>query len=105
MEGGLLIPSAAMVNLVIDLEKVIRRKKPLVINTKGVGSALFASCMCVVQQHDSITCYQKRCDVFTRFVVKLYVRIRIHHFLKEESRRMSQPKQKRNRKFLKVAHL
>lgn len=100
-EKGLKVPSLAQVDLITALENNFRENMTLVIHTDGLGEKLFTSSVTLLSKCNRVVCDRKTLV----YMVKLFIRIRIHHVLREETRRLSQPNQKRNRKFLKMTHM
>ncbi len=103
-EKGLKVPSTALVDLIIALESNFRKHINSVVHSVGLGNKLFTSGMEVVSECREVVCSKEECKRSLVFLVKLFNRIRIHHVLRTQNRRISQPNQKRNRTFLKLTH-
>ncbi|XP_033502419.2 uncharacterized protein LOC117269502 [Epinephelus lanceolatus] len=103
-EKGLKVPSTALVDLITALESNFRKNVNSVIHTLCLGQKLFNSSMEVVSECSEVVCGKEACRHLLVYMVKLFNRIRIHHVLRTQNRRISQPNQKRNRKFLKLSH-
>ncbi len=103
-EKGLKVPSTALVDLIIALESNFRKHINSVVHSVGLGNKLFTSGMEVVSECREVVCSKEECKRSLVFLVKLFNRIRIHHVLRTQNRRISQPNQKRNRNFLKLTH-
>lgn len=103
-EKGLKVPSTAVVDLITALESNFRKNVNSVIHTLCLGQKLFNSSMEVVSECSEVVCGKEACRHSLVYMVKLFNRIRIHHVLRTQNRRISQPNQKRNRKFLKLCH-
>ena len=100
--SGLALPSQSLINTIEALEVCFRKSIIAVISSDGVMSALFAKGMDSVKDHSNVFC--STCFKSLRYAVKLFMRVRIHHFLREENRRILHPNKVRNRKFLQIAH-
>lgn len=103
-EKGLKVPSRALVDVVIALESNFRKKISSVIHTVGMGRKLYNSSMAIVSECRRVVCDTEKCKKSLIYMVRLFLRIRIHHVLRTQNLRISQPNQKRNRKFLKLTH-
>ncbi len=96
--------TAALVDLIIALESNFRKHINSVVHSVGLGNKLFTSGMEVVSECREVVCSKEECKRSLVFLVKLFNRIRIHHILRTQNRRITQPNQKRNRIFLKITH-
>lgn len=103
-EKGLKVPSTALVDLLTALESNFRKYISSVIHSVGLGEKLFTSSMEAVSECREVVCSREECKKSLVYLVKLFNRIRIHHVLRTQNRHISQPNQKRNRKFLKLTH-
>lgn len=103
-EKGLKVPTIEMVNLITALECHFRTRIRAVIHTVDLGKRLFTSCMQIVGECSGVVCDKEMCKTSLVYMVKLFIRLRIHHILRTQNHRLSQPNQKRNRKFLKITH-
>lgn len=103
-EKGLKVPSTALVDLVVALEANFRKHINGVVHSVGLGKKLFTSGMEVVSECREVVCNKEECKTSLVYLVKLFNRIRINHMLRTQNRHISQPNQKRNRKFLKITH-
>lgn len=101
-EKGLKVPSTALVDLLTALESNFRKRISSVIHSVGLGNKLFTGSMEVDSECREVVCSREECKKSLVYLVKLFNRIRIHHVLRTQNRRISQPNQKRNRKFLKL---
>ena len=102
--GGLVLPSPPFLDFVKEMEVVLRKHMPIVINQPDVSKHLFALCAPVVDQGKELFCGSDPCESTLVYIMQLYIRTRIHHVLRKENRRIQMPNQKRNRKFLKLSY-
>ena len=104
-DKGLHKPSDALIDVVEEMEVVFRRILPHVIYMENIHVRITNELL-KSQCHSSIVCHigQSECLQDATFIVKLFVTIRLHHYLKEESRSCSYGAVKRNRKMLKLTH-
>ena len=100
-EKGLKVPSTEFVDFIIALESNFRSKISSVIHTVGLGKKLLDSGMeLYTSKCREVVCEKEKCKNTLVYIIKLFNRVRIHHILRTQTRQLSQPKQKRNRKFL-----
>lgn len=105
-EDGLKVPSTEFVEFIIALETNFRHKISSVIHAVGLGEKLLNSGMEVyTSKCRDVVCKTEKCKNTLVYIIKLFNRVRIHHILRTQNRLLSQPKQKRNRNFLKQTHL
>ena len=95
--GGLVVPSKVMIDYVIKLEDTLVGKFQDLNILQGIGRHLLK-----VLEKEIIDI---PCSSFPRnYMLKLVMRMRIHYSLKYTNRKLASSKRK-NRKFIKVAHL
>ena len=102
---GLAIPSNNFLGVFKKCECKVRQFMPLVVNNNGIAYRLFQLCYDEMKQLPVVHCGEDMCIKSIHYMLKLFIKIRIYHVVKEENRRISQPNMKRNRKFMKVTHL
>jgi hypothetical protein len=95
--GGLKVPTADFVEYIQKIEDLFMQNFPRLMTKNGIGKHLvdllprfFAPC----------------CDQFpSEYLVRLFVRMRIHYAVKFGNRDIRNTKRGKNRKFFKVTHL
>ena len=93
-----------MIREFLVVEERMRERIFQYINGPGVVSKLMEKIMPEVDTI-SLTCENKKCQDTVPDMVKSYLRLRLYYHLREEDRRIRQPKQKKNKKILKLSHL
>ena len=103
-EGGLLIPSDAVIHFTTILENEFRSHLQYSLYSKGIRKTFVSHCMDTLQINN-MSCDSASCKTVTAFyMINLFFVIRIHHFLRVANQSLSQSGQKRNRKILKLTH-
>ena len=103
-DHGLIFPQRAMVYFVADLEKCFVDNSNFIIQSENVFKKLTNKLLAIEKCKD-IICELSGCQTTLKYIVTLFCKIRLHHFLKEQNRMMNAPHQKRNRKMLTLTHL
>ena len=101
-DKGLQLPSKSMIAMVSDLELSFRNRTAHLQGEK-VFQRLLQALLAKVD-FSEMTCELSNCKLAVEYMVALFCRVRLHHFLKEQNRLILAPKQKRNRKIMKLSH-
>ena len=101
-EGGLVYPTEVVIKFLEDLEIVFNRAFEGVMHLKGVIRRLCLNAEDVCQSW--LLCTDKDCFKKVQGMMFLYMKVRVHHALKM-SNSEDKNKGKRNRKYLKLAHM
>ena len=100
--GSLVLPILRMANFVEHLKTMFCAIFEGIIYMLFVLNRL---CKSAEEHSEFLSCKQKKCSVRIRSVVKLYIKVRIHHVLKMSNMNTSENKSgKHNRKMLKLSH-
>ena len=100
--GSLVLPTLTMANFVEHLETMFCAIFEGIIHMSFVLNRL---CKSAEEYCKFLSCKQEKCSVRIRSMVKLYMKVRIHHALKMSNMNNSENKSgKRNRKMLKCSH-
>ena len=103
-EGGLVYPSEIVVQFVENLELVFNRAFEGVMHLRGVLRRLCVNAEEVPVCNSWMLCNEKHCVAKVQSMMALYMKVRVHHALKM-SNKEDKNKGKRNRKYLKLAHM
>ena len=100
--GSLVLPTFTMANFVEHLETMFCAVFEAIIHMSFVLDRLYKS---AEEYCKFLSCKQEMCSVRIRSMVKLYMKVRIHHALKMSNMNNSENKSgKYNRKMLKLSH-
>jgi hypothetical protein len=99
---GLIFPSTSIIDVVSQLEVAFCKYLPYITGEKIYQRLVNA--LLSAADLSEVSCQQPNCQEAVKYIVSLFARMRIHHFLKEQNRKIQAPDQKRNRKMLKLSH-
>ncbi len=102
-KGGLTIPSITVVEMVKQLESTFKIECKHVLHGKNVFANMMQKAWAGVQGI-TVTCGSKECEAYKRYMVRLYLRIRLFDFINQQNKILHQPKQRRNQKMVKLSH-
>ena len=101
--GGLFKPSGVLVGFVSALEILFRKHVTHTLHIPNIRLRYVESVQ-TDQDICFVVCSETECLKAVMYMIHLYFTVRIHHLLKEHSRRFETPGVKRNRKMLKLIH-
>ena len=102
-EGCLIYPTLAMLGFVENLEEIFNATFENIIHMPFILGRL---CKSADSKVGFLNCVQESCTLKLQAMIKLYMKMRIHHALKMSNTKIGEDKTvKRNRKMLKLSHL
>lgn len=99
---GLQFPTLEIVHSVIKNEELFRNSVLKIIQSCNVMASLEQK---LSKEFELPTCGKGSCMKAGEYMVKLYTKVRLHHFIKEQNRHLRKPNLKRNRKMMKLSHV
>ena len=101
--GCLIYPTMAMVSFVENLERIFCASFEQIIYMPFILTQL---CKTADEECQFLTCQEMKCILKVKNMVKLYMKVRIHHALKRSNMQNVEDKgTKRKRKMVKLSHM
>ena len=102
-EGCLIYPTLEMLHFVESLEEIFNTRFESIIGTPGILTTL---CKSADREVRFLNCVKDSCILKLQAMIKLYMKVRIHHAIKMSNAQIGEDKTvKQNRKMLKLSHL
>ena len=102
-EGCLIYPTLEMLHFVESLEEIFNTRFRSIIGTPGIMATL---CKSTDREVRFLNCVKDSCILKLQAMIKLYMKVRIHHAIKMSDAQIGEDKTvKQNRKMLKLSHL
>ncbi len=102
-QGGLYYPTSALVDSVSTMEASFRLCAKGLIRSEKLHGRMYNHIAARVE-NDILTCGDKACEQRKKYLINLFITVRLHHRLREINRKADVPNQKRNRKAVILQH-
>lgn len=101
ISGGLCVPTLEFAKMIIKLEVFFRHNILKYVYNHGILDQLLKQATLIAIEAG---CVNSCCVSSLNYVVKLFLRLRLHHFIKQQNQKLCQPKNRQNRKYLKLSN-